>query len=351
MAIEISTTKENTTLPNRPPKDYLGFGAAAIGNLYQPICDQLAHKTVGAAIDAGLQFFDTAPFYGFGLSEKRLGRVLAEKALPHIQISTKVGRRLRPYTGQIGSQLREGFASNEPWEAYYDYSYDGIMRSFDSSLSRLGIDSVHLLLVHDLDYMTHGNAHQGYLRDFLDGGYRAMEQLKNDGRVNTIGLGVKEVEMCLYALQHFNFDTFLLAGRYTLLDQSAQHAFLPECQSRGIKVHLASPFNSGILATGVLAKSSKQALYYEYQAAPDTIISRVNAIQTLCTEFEVSLQAAALQFALANPVLDKLVTGFASEHQLVQALAWLQEPIPHEFWQQMQTTNLLSDAAPVPEGQ
>lgn len=328
----------------------LGFGAAPIGNLYQSLDEAEAGAAVVAALDQGIRYFDSAPHYGFGLSESRLGRALASyPGSDGVVISTKVGRLLVP-TNSTAS-VRHGFANAPALEPVFDYSYDGVMRSFSESLKRLQREQVDILFAHDLGPLTHGAAHPQRLREFMEGGYRAMSELKAAGQVKAIGLGANEWQICEAALKHGDFDGFLLAGRYTLLEQGACDSFLPLCARRGVSVILGGPFNSGILATGVSAPaiaSGKQPVYYNYEPAPQAIIDRVAQLEAVCAEFGVSLAAAALQFPAAHPQICSVLAGFASPGQVQQASAWMQAVIPAEFWERLRERELIHPAAPTP---
>lgn len=332
------------------PMSLLGFGAAPIGNLYQPLSDAQATSAVKSALDSGIRYFDTAPHYGFGLSETRLGTALTSNPVAEpIIISTKVGRLLVPSTSN--ASVRHGFADAPPLEPRFDYSYDGVMRSFESSLKRLRRQHIDILLAHDLGPLTHGADHPARFREFMDGGYRAMNELKAAGQVTAIGLGTNEWQICEAALKHGDFDGFLLAGRYTLLEQSAWESFLPLCARRGASVILGGPFNSGILATGVKnadIASGKIPLHYNYEPAPQAIIDRVAQLENVCEEFAVPLAAAALQFPLAHPQICSVLAGLATDAQVQQALVWINTPIPDQLWQRLRECELLHPAAPTP---
>lgn len=332
------------------PMSLLGFGAAPIGNLYQPLTDVQANEAVKSALTAGIRYFDTAPHYGFGLSETRLGAALARTSVSEpVIISTKVGRLLVPSTSR--ASVRHGFADAPPLEPQFDYSYDGVMRSFAASLQRLQCEHIDILLAHDLGPLTHGADHPTRFREFMDGGYRAMSELKAAGQVTAIGLGTNEWQICEAALKHGDFDGFLLAGRYTLLEQGACESFLPLCARRGASVILGGPFNSGILATGVKSAaiaSGKVPLHYNYEPAPQVIIDRVAQLETLCEEFAVPLAAVALQFPAAHPQICSVLAGLASATQVQQSMAWINTPIPDELWQRLRECELLHPAAPTP---
>lgn len=335
--------KSNLQLPR------LGFGAAPIGNLYQSFTDEQAGLTVETALENGIHYIDTAPHYGFGLSEQRIGSVLA-KAAPAIDVivSTKVGRLLVPTTS--AASVRQGFVNAPALEPVFDYSYDGVMRSFDDSLKRLGV-AVDILFAHDLGPLTHGADHPRHFREFMDGGYRAMTELKAAGQVKAIGLGTNEWQICEAALKLGDFDGFLLSGRYSLLEQSACETFLPLCAQRGVSVILGGAFNSGILATGVVTPaiaSGKQPVYYNYEPAPQHIIDRVAHIETICSQFNVPLAAAALQFPAAHPQICSVLAGLASPLQVQQAKEWMSVEIPREFWQMLRTRGLIHPAAVTP---
>ena len=325
----------------RPDLPRLGFGAAALGNLYTAVSDEAARAAVDVALAAGVDYFDTAPHYGFGLSESRLGALLPGAA----RISTKVGRRLEPIEAPADA-VRHGFAGAAPFEPVFDYSYDGVMSAFEASLARLGRERVDVLLAHDLGRMTHGDAHPAQLKTFLEGGYRAMVELREAGLAGAIGLGVNEWEVCLEASAHADFDVFLLAGRYTLLEQSALDSFLPSCAAKGVSVIVGGPFNSGILVEDAGAGAP---LHYNYEPAPQAIVDRVARLRAVCRDHGVALPAAALRFPLAHPAVVSVIPGLASAEQVSQALGWLDAPIPAAFWRDLRQAGLLHDQAPVPK--
>ena len=315
----------------------LGFGAAAIGNLYAAVDEAQAQDAVRAALDAGLSYFDTAPHYGFGLSETRLGAVLPAGA----QVSTKVGRVLVPAPDAGGE--RHGFVDAAPFEPVFDYSHDGVMRSFEASLKRLGRDRIDVLLAHDLGAVTHGDDHPRRLREFLDGGYRAMRALRDSGAVGAIGLGVNEWQVCEEILGHADLDVVLLAGRYTLLEQTALDSFLPLCAAREVSVIVGGPFNSGVLVEG-----SARPAHYDYAPAPTAVVERVRALEAVCADHGAPLAAAALQFPLAHGQVVSVIPGIASRAQALQAVSWLQTPLPDGLWSDLHQAGLLHPDAPTP---
>lgn len=325
----------------------LGFGAAAIGNLYRAMSDEDAAATVRSGWDSGLFYYDTAPHYGFGLSEKRLGNSLAEIDPDQSAIvSTKVGRRLDPVaSGTDLSVARQAFVTPEPFESVFDYSYDAVMRSYEASCARLRRDRIHILYAHDLGRVTHGDDHPRRFAEFMEGGYRAMRELRDGGAVGAIGLGVNETQVCEEMMAVGEIDVVLLAGRYTLLEQEALETFLPLCERRGVKIVLGGPYNSGILARGVRGGGE---LHYNYEPAPPAIVARVGAIEDLCAAHDVPLAAAALQLPLAHPQVVSVIPGMSSPDQVAQAVALIDTPIPPALWRDLKDRGLIRADTPVP---
>ncbi|WP_447728142.1 aldo/keto reductase [Sphingomonas koreensis] len=325
----------------------LAFGAASVGNLYRAVPEDQAREVIVRAWDAGVRYFDTAPHYGFGLSEKRLGAALAELDPARTAIlSTKVGRRLDPVPDADISAVRQAFVSPEPYESVFDYSYDAVMRSYEGSLKRLQRDRVDILYAHDIGAFAHGDAHPALFREFLDGGYRAMRELRDSGAVDAIGLGVNEVAVCIQMLGAGDIDLIMLAGRYTLLEQDPLDDLLPLCAQRGVRLVIAGPYNSGILAKGV--RRGGAIPNFNYEPAPPEIVERVGAIEDICVRHGVPLAAAALQFPLAHPQVASVVPGMGSVHQVDDALALMAHPIPAALWAELQDAGLIRRDAPVP---
>ncbi|WP_375197920.1 aldo/keto reductase [Sphingobium sp.] len=302
----------------------LGMGTAPIGNLYRVVSEAEAQATLAAAFAAGIGYFDTAPHYGFGLAERRLGAALAEhdpqgKAM----ISTKVGRLLMP-TQAKGE--RHGFVDADPFEPHFDYSHDAVLRSFGESLGRLRRDRVDLLLAHDLGSLTHGARHADHLKAFLDGGYRAMADLRASGAIGAIGIGVNEVAICHQLLDHVDLDAILLAGRYTLLDRSAE-SLLERCAERGVKLIVGGPYNSGILARDLTGP-----LHYDYAAPNEDILARAHALSSICARFGVPLPAAALQFPLRRDPVVSVIPGLVGPDQVRESIARLDAALPDALW-------------------
>jgi D-threo-aldose 1-dehydrogenase len=324
----------------------LGFGAAAIGNLYRAIPDGDARSVVEAAWDSGLRYFDTAPHYGFGLSEKRLGAVLADlDPQGRAILSTKVGRRLDPVLDADLLQKRQGFVSPEPYESVFDYSYDAVMRSYEASRQRLRRDRIDILYVHDIGRFAHGDAHEARMRELMDGGFRALTELRAAGVVGAIGLGVNEVAVCEEVMARADIDLILLAGRYTLLEQGPLDSLLPLCVKKGVRIILGGPFNSGILAQGVRHGG---AVHYDYGPAPADIVARVGRMEDICADFGIALGAAALQFPLAHPAVATVIPGIGSVRHLQSALDLMGQAIPAAFWQTLKDEALIDPRSPVP---
>jgi D-threo-aldose 1-dehydrogenase len=328
------------------PIDRIGLGCASLGNLYQPITDAVALATVDAAWDIGIRYFDTAPYYGFGLSERRLGDALRGRDRSSFTISTKVGRLLEPDPDPALPVQRDGFVTSMPFTVRFDYSYEGVMRSFEASLQRLGLARIDVLLVHDIGLLTHGSENARHVADLASGGFRALDELRRAGTIASIGLGVNEWQICIDAMEIGRWDCFLLAGRYTLLEQGALDTFLPKCAAHGAQVVLGGAYNSGILATGTGADTE---LRYDYAPAPSAIVAKVARIETLCAAHGVRLAAAALQFSLAHPVVHRVVVGLDDPVRVRQTADLASQPIPAAFWKQLVDEGLLDPAAPVPD--
>lgn len=322
----------------------LGFGGAGIGNLYRVLDDADANAAVSESYASGVRYFDTAPFYGFGLSESRIGATLRGSS-PMPVISTKVGRRLVPTGPQDARVGREGYFSPQPFEPKFDYTYDGILASHASSLGRLGVPHIDILLIHDIGALTHGAANETYTRQLMDGGFRALTELKSSGAVRAIGIGVNEVAECLRMLELFELDCILLAGRYTLLEQPALERLLPECEKRGVSILCGGPFNSGVLATGSRAGART---HYNYAAPPAAVLERVQRLEAVCDEFAVPLQAAALQFPLGHPAVATVVAGAASGAESRNIAEKFAHPISAEFWRALRERGLVDTRAPLP---
>ncbi len=309
------------------PITELGFGAAGIGNLFRSVTNTEAQAAVSEAWSQGLRYFDTAPHYGAGLSERRLGLALHEKPGNEIFLSTKVGRLLHPL--EKNAPLEEaGFVGAAPFKRHYDYTYDGIMRAFEDSLQRLGVSEIDMLLMHDLDVFTQGENLPGLFRIAMESGFKAMSELRDQGVVKAIGLGVNEWQACDAALDQVDFDCFMVANCFTLLENDITENFTAKCSQKEVSLIAAAPFNSGILAKG-----SAGAGHYFYDTAPREVIDKVIGLEKICSEFGVPLPAAAIQFPLLYPCVKSVVIGMTSEARIKQNIGWYKHPIPSEFWQ------------------
>jgi D-threo-aldose 1-dehydrogenase len=318
----------------------LGMGCAPIGGLYHAVSESEARAAVDAAWDLGLRYFDTAPYYGFTLSEHRLGAALRDRPRSEYVISTKVGRLMKPSAGVVPGE--SGWATPLPFRPHYDYTYGGVLRSHEDSLQRLGMEYVDILFVHDIGSVTHGKLHEDYWHQLTTGGgFRALQELRNSGRVRAIGLGVNEWEVVYAAMQECQLDCSLLAGRYTLLEQASLSPFLEACVRHGNAIVIGGPFNSGVLVGNGR---------FNYEQAPADVIARVEAIAAVCKEFGVPLPAAALQFPMAHPAVASCIPGAHDVAQLRQNAAWFELPIPCELWQALKKRGLLDERAPVDEG-
>ena len=322
----------------------LGFGTAPLGNLYKSISDETAHKALEDAWNAGIRYYDTAPLYGLGLSETRLNRFLRTKRREDYVLSSKVGRLMT--LSDAAHRTGRGKWFDVPLrQERYDYSYDGVMRSIEFSYERLGVNKIDILYVHDLCIFTHGSkkASDERITQFFDtGGYEAMVKLRDEGVISAIGGGINEWEVCETLARRGDFDVFLLAGRYTLLEQNALDSFLPLCEARGIKIVTGGPYNSGILASGPL-----EGAFYNYDPAPQKILDRVRAIQSVCASYGVSLKAAALQFPLLHPTHLSVIPGAQTAQELSDNVAVYQANIPASLWSDLKTEGLMRQDAPI----
>ncbi|KNH05142.1 L-fuco-beta-pyranose dehydrogenase [Candidatus Burkholderia brachyanthoides] len=317
----------------------LGLGCAQLGGLYRPISSTDAATLVEAAWSAGIRYFDTAPFYGYTLSERRVGKILRERDRCSFALSTKVGRLMRPDARVKPGD--DGWAAPLPFRPEFDYSYDGIMRSYEDSLQRLGMYRIDILYVHDIGSQTHVGQHRHFWAQLTrGGGFRALEQLRTTGFIGGFGLGVNEWEVAADVLSETELDAVLLAGRYTLLEQEALAPLLDVCARTQTRVVIGGVFNSG-----VLAGNGK----FNYSDAPAEVVAKVKALAEVCQRFDVSLPAAALQFVFAHPSVVSCVVGVRSVQQLAQNIAWLETTIPVHFWSVLHAEGLVSPDAPVPK--
>ncbi len=322
----------------------LGFGTAPLGNLYRAITETEASSILDAAWDSGSRYFDTAPLYGLGLAETRLNPFLRGKKREDYVLTTKAGRLLKACKPEERMAIGKFFETPSRQQVF-DYSYDGIMRSLEASLERLGVDHVDILLAHDLCIFSHGSkaASDAYIDEFMRSGYYAMLALRDQGVIKAFGAGVNEWQVCQTLTERGDFDLFLLAGRYTLLEQDALETFLPLCERRGIGIILGGPYNSGILATG-----AKEGANYNYSAAPDGVIERVRRIEAICDNNNVALISAALQFPLHHPSVVSVIPGGQGVGEVIQNRQILDMKIPSDLWLELKREGLIRADAPTP---
>jgi D-threo-aldose 1-dehydrogenase len=322
----------------------LGFGGAPLGNLYRPMTEKEGRVMLEAVWAAGCRYFDTAPLYGLGLSETRLNGFLRPKPRDSYLISTKVGRLLELCEPNERSRKAAFFETPSRRERF-DYSYDGVMRSLEFSLERLGLDQIDIVYGHDVDVITHGSkeASDARIREFMGGGYRALDELRASGAIKAIGAGINEWEVAETLARAGDFDIFLLAGRYTLLEQDALSSFLPLCEEKKIAVVIGGPFNSGILATGLKADAR-----YNYVPAPEEVKDRVRHIQQVCKSFKVRLPEAALRFPLGHPAVVSVIAGAQRASEVRRNAVMMRAKIPAALWRALKAEKLLREDAPTP---
>ncbi len=313
----------------------LGLGCAPLGGNFVDLDDTQSSSVVAEALNAGVTYFDTAPWYGFGRSERTVGDGIREK---NCVVSTKVGRILKP--GAISDPESYGMIKPLPFHPTYDYSYDGFMRAFEDSLQRLGLEKIDILLVHDIGTFQHGSDNTRHFKNLKDSGYKALDELRRNGQIKAIGLGVNENEICIDALDIGKWDVFLLAGRYTLLEQLSLDKLVPACIASGTSIICGGPFNSGVLVNREM---------WNYSKAPELVVKKVESLKMIAGEFKVSLPSAALQFPLANSVISSVIPGPRSGEELQQICKWLSEKIPEDFWITLKSMGLLDERAPTPK--
>ena len=289
-----------------------GLGTAPLGGLYDAVDDEAAQATLDRAWSLGLRVFDTAPYYGSGLAERRLGAALRGRPRDELVVSTKVGRLLRP-----GDSRGSGWHGAPPLEAYFDFSYDAALRSLDESLERLGLDRIDIALVHDPD---------DHYDEALDGAFRALARLRGEGVVRAIGVGMNQTELLCRFAREADPDCFLVAGRYTLLDRSAADELLPLCEERGIAVIAGGVFNSGVLADGNT---------YDYAPAPPEVLRRAAGMRAICARRNVPLAAAAVQFPLRHPAVACVLVGCRSAAEVEEDARLVDLELPQALWQEL----------------
>ncbi len=322
----------------------LGFGAAPIGNLYRAVSDGDARAVLDRAWETGVRFYDTAPLYGLGLSETRLNPFLRGKARDSYVLSSKIGRLLRTCGPGEERDCIGKFFDVPARKEVYDFTYDGTMRSLEFSLERLGVDRIDILFAHDLDVFNHKTqaALDAKLAEFMGGGYKALVSLRDQGVIRAFGAGVNEWQPCQWMAERGDFDIFLLAGRYTLLEQEALESFLPLAEARGIGVVIGGPYNSGVLATG-----AKPGAFYNYDPAPQAVLDRVARIEAVCSRHGVRLVDAAFQFCLRHPAVVSVIPGGQGVAEVEANLKAATAGIPAALWADLKADGLMRPDAPV----
>jgi D-threo-aldose 1-dehydrogenase len=314
----------------------IGLGSASLGGNMAAVSDAMAREIVDVAFDNGIRYVDTAPYYGYGKSERAVGDGIRDRK--NWVLSTKVGRLLTPRFGPVPAG--ESWKSPLPFVHVYDYSYDAVMRSYEDSLQRLGLNHIDIVYVHDIDVGLGGIQYSAAaFRKAIKGAYKALDELRRNGDIKAIGLGVNVVRPIADAMQYGTWDVFLLAGRYTLLEQAPLTTLFPAVQKMGASIVVGGPFNSGILAGGNT---------FNYARAPKDVVARVRKIAAVCAAHNVPLPAAALQFPVANPIVASIIPGPRSPQELKQILAWWEMKIPASLWSDLKSEKVLDTAAPTP---
>lgn len=321
----------------------LGLGGAPLGNLFAPVSDPQARALLDAAWSSGCRSFDTAPHYGHGLSEQRLGDALRQQPRDAFVLSSKVGRLLTPDATVPREQ--HGYVGGLPFRQHWDFSAAGVRRSVEDSLQRLGLPRLDVAFVHDCDAATQGANADAVRRQVIDETLPALRALQREGLIRAVGLGVNDVQVVLDVLREAELDVLLLAGRYSLLDHSGLPELLPLCLQRGVRVALGGAFNSGLLATGTRGGGTAR---FNYAPAAQEWVERTSRVEAVCDRHGVALRAAALQFPLAHPAIDIVMVGARSAAEWQDALAMARHPIPAAFWRDLRAVGLLPDLAPTP---
>lgn len=319
-----------------------GLGGAAIGNLYRAVSDADAQAAIHAALAGGLSLIDTAPYYGHGLSETRIGPALKTWQGPPPLLSSKVGRVLNP--AEPGEEGDFGFADPMPFRPRFDYSRAGVRASLEASLTRLGAARLDIALVHDISPLVHGKDYARQLKIVLDEALPELEEARAEGLIASIGIGVNEIAPCVDIAARAPLDCVLLAGRYTLLEQPAlSSGALDALHARGVRIIAAGVFNSGLLAAAPSPAST-----YNYQPAPPDMLARAERIWEICAEFAIAPQAAALQFPGAHPAIASVIVGARSAGEVEDLLRWRDAAIPSELWTVLKRERILAPEAPMP---
>lgn len=326
----------------------IGLGTSPLGGCGVDVSYEKFEAVVLKAYDLGVRYFDTAPLYGLGKSEHYLGHILRTRKLrDQVVLSTKAGRILKQASRAKRAESLYGinWVDSLPYVDEYDYTYDGIMRSFEDSQQRLGVDGIEILYLHDVSGVWHRERHQFYLGQLRDSGFRACDELRSSGSVKAIGLGVNETASVLEVAAEFDLDCSLVAGRYTLLNHAPLNDFFPEAERRGISIIAGGVYNSGILAEGSKSKSATRT--YDYGNASPEIVRRVERLEAVCEKYGVSLPTAATQFVYSHPAVTAVVQGALSVAHVEANVAAIEAPTPPEFWAELRSKGLIPQEAPV----
>jgi D-threo-aldose 1-dehydrogenase len=324
----------------------VGFGGAPLGNLFHAVDQEEAIALVRHAYAAGVRYFDTAPHYGNGLSETRMGVALRGIARDDYLLSSKVGRILIPDRAAPSEQ--NGYVGVRPYRQRWDYTRQGTLRSIEDSLQRLGTSRLDIVYIHDIDRDTHGPAYAERFEEVVTGAMPTLAEWRDRGLIGGLGLGVNDWRVCVDVMARADLDVLLLAGRYTLLDQSALGELMPLCEKRGVAVVIGGPYNSGVLATGARPVDGTTP-YFNYAAASPEVVARVAAIEAVCASFNVPLRAAALQFPRAHPAVVSVIPGARTIAELDQNLEFAACTIPSAFWHALRNRGLVAPDAPLPQ--
>ena len=319
----------------------LGFGGAPLGELFKKVSHPQAEEALQQAYDNGVRYFDTAPFYGHGLSEHRLGHMLYQKIRSEFVLSSKVGRVYSPFKGDPSVFHGSPWIGGLPFQCRFDYSSEGLERSYIDSTLRLGINQIDILVIHDLDYGYHGKKLSQKLKE-LKSGIEWLNKMKKSGFINAFGAGINDMQMIPVLMELFDLDFFLVAMPYTLLEQSPLEEIFPVCKKHEIGVIIGSPYASGILAVG-----SKNESTYGYVPANNEIVKKVRSIESICRKYDVPLKAASLQFPLFHPLVASVIPGVLDKEELLENIQMIKHPIPLEFWLDLKKSGLLHSEAPV----
>ena len=322
----------------------LGFGGAPLGELFDPVGETQAQDTLQAAWNAGIRYYDTAPFYGYGKSEHRVGHFLRQQQRQDFVVSTKVGRVLTA-TRDLDSFNKGSWVGGLPFDFRFDYGYDGIMRSWEDSLQRLSLNSIDLLLIHDLDSFFHDSEQRfsAHVDRLITSGWRALDELRSQGLIKAVGAGLNRMGAMPRLLDAVDLDFCIVAMPYTLLDQETLDEEFPLCQERDVRIVIGAVFASGILVSGPV-----EGARYAYDTAAPEILDKTRRLQEVCQRHDVPLPAAAMQFPLGHPLVSAIIPGAIEPGHIGTNAEWFKHQIPADLWTELKTEGLLREDAPTP---